>query len=149
MCLCWGPGVAPPATTTGGGPIAGSWGLYQASQLPIVLGSPYPPPPALPHGLGSLAFWGPEVVRGGGSPAALTGAVSTSSAAPPLYFPNLSPDSAKCRNFSPSGWQPLLVAAWGGLVAVRGAERRRGSGLASGFPSSLRTLFPAQAPSRS
>lgn len=67
-----------------------------------------------------------------------------------FYFPNLSPGSAKCRNFSPSGWQPLLVAAGGGgggLVAVKGAERQRGSGLVSRFPSSLHAvMFPARPP---
>lgn len=62
---------------------------------------------------------------------------------PPSYFPILSTGSANCRNFSPSGWQPLQVAAWGGLVAGRRVERQRDSEACFQLPSSLHTvMFP-------
>lgn len=61
----------------------------------------------------------------------------------PFCFPNLSIGSAKCRNFSPSGWQPPQVAAWGALTAMRRAERQGDSGSCFQLPSSLHTeLLP-------
>lgn len=54
----------------------------------------------------------------------------------PFCFPSLSIGSASCRNFSPSGWQPQQVPAWGGLAAMK-AERREDRGL---LPASLLTV---------
>lgn len=55
---------------------------------------------------------------------------------PPFVSPSLSIGSASCRNFSPSGWQPQQVPAWGGLAAMK-AERREDRGL---LPASLLTM---------
>lgn len=52
----------------------------------------------------------------------------------PFCFPNLSIGSASCRNFSPSGWQPLQVPAWGGLAALKKAERQKDTGPLSHSP---------------
>lgn len=58
----------------------------------------------------------------------------------PFYFPNFSIGSANCRNFSPSGWQPRQVAAWGGLATMR-AETQRDSGSCFQLPSSLHMVM--------
>lgn len=46
----------------------------------------------------------------------------------PFCFFNLSIGCASCRNFSPSGWQPQQVPAWGGLAAMEKAERQKDTG---------------------
>lgn len=48
---------------------------------------------------------------------------------PPFCFLSLSRGCASCRNFSPSGWQPQQIPAWGGLAAMERAERQDDMGV--------------------
>lgn len=82
------------------------------SELPIIL-CLYVPITTLPHGLGSLAPLGPR----GSERRKQLGSFDRCCfqflcISPSFYFSNLSLDSANCRNFSPSGWQPLPGGAW-------------------------------------
>lgn len=64
----------------------------------------------------------------------------------PFYFPSLGIDSASCRNFSPSGWQPPQVAAWGAWQP-RGKLKAEGLWVLSSAPFSLHTvMFPPSLP---
>lgn len=54
--------------------------------------------------------------------------------------PDFSKGSSSTRNFSPSGWQPQQVPAWGGPAAMKEAERQKDMGSSSWLP--LHPPFP-------
>lgn len=72
--------------------------------------------------------WGGSVERSCGAASLGRCSLQFTAAPSPFCFLNLSRGCASCRNFSPSGWQPLQVPAWGGLAAIEKAERQKDMG---------------------
>lgn len=72
--------------------------------------------------------WGGSVERSCGAASLGRCSLQFTAAPSPFCFLNLSRGCASCRNFSPSGWQPLQVPAWGGLAAIEKAERQKDTG---------------------
>lgn len=72
--------------------------------------------------------WGGSVERSCGAASLGRCSLQFTAAPSPFCFLNLSRGCASCRNFSPSGWQPLQVPAWGGLAAMEKAERQKDTG---------------------
>lgn len=64
----------------------------------------------------------------------------------PFCFLNLSRGCASCRNFSPSGWQPQQVPAWGSLAAMEKAERQKDTGSSCLSSSLCMVMLPAPPP---
>lgn len=75
--------------------------------------------------------WGGRVQGSCGAVSLGRGCCQLTASPSPFCFLNLSTGCASCRNFSPSGWQPLQVPAWGwgGWQPWRRLKGRRTLGL--------------------
>lgn len=106
----------------GGGELSGA-ALTAASLVTVY----FPFLSAVSHVAWELC-WGGSVERSCGAASLGRCRLQFTAAPSPFCFLNLSRGCASCRNFSPSGWQPLQVPAWGGLAAMEKAERQKDTG---------------------
>lgn len=141
MSTCWSLGRAAWLPSTPELPDAGlafggftacaggwGWGLSSAALTAAALVTLYFPFLSAASHVAWALCWGGRVKRSCGAVSLGRGLCQLTASPSPFCFLNLSRGCASCRNFCPSGWQPLQVPAWGGLAAMEKAERQKDTG---------------------
>lgn len=90
------------------------WGLSSAALTAASLVTVYFPFLSAASHVAWELCWGGSVERSCGAASLGRCCLQFTAAPSPFCFLNLSRGCASCRNFSPSGWQPLQVPAWWG-----------------------------------